>query len=224
MSAIATMAVSCSGPPATEDHPATSGAPAVNPRTWEPDQEISHRTYSDQELEQFRVSFLDEQAASMDIESPPEVELVRWTFTREEHSQALATCVTEAGFPAESASHGGVSFDPPPPAAQNDAVYLALYVCDAKYTPHPALVTDWTPEQIGMAWDYWNEAFIPCLEAQGVPIPEAEVPSRQTYIDTFFAGEPRWYPPAWVAQLGDRADAVEDACPPMPPHEYFYGS
>ncbi|WP_221421068.1 hypothetical protein [Brachybacterium aquaticum] len=196
----------------------------MNPRTWEPDQEISHRTYSDQELEQFRVSFLDEQAASMDIESPPEVELVRWTFTREEHSQALATCVTEAGFPAESASHGGVSFDPPPPAAQNDAVYLALYVCDAKYTPHPALVTDWTPEQIGMAWDYWNEAFIPCLEAQGVPIPEAEVPSRQTYIDTFFAGEPRWYPPAWVAQLGDRADAVEDACPPMPPHEYFYGS
>lgn len=224
--AVSAVIVAISGctaePPATEASASPSAA-AVDPKEWVPDEEISHRTYTDEELDQYRSEYLAEQAE--DLESPaPDVELIRWTTTQADNSKALTECLTDAGFPAEPSLLGGASYEPPVPAAQEDALQLAWYTCSAKYTPVPALTTDWTPEQIGLAWDYWTEAFIPCLEAQGVPIPDEEVPSRQRYVDTFYTTDSRWLPTTWIYGKGEDADAVAEVCPPRPPHKYFYGS
>lgn len=194
----------------------------VSPEDWVPHERIAHRTYTDAELDDYRESYLSARAEQLTT-PPPEVELVRWTTTLADDASAQAECLTEAGFPAEPSADGSLTFTPSVPGSQDDALNLALYVCAAKYTPVPALTTDWTPEQIGMAWDYWNEAFIPCLESRGLPVPDEEIPTRQTYIDTFYEGNSRWMPSAWITDYGDDAQAVAEACPPLPPHEYFYG-
>ena len=195
----------------------------VSPENWVPHEEITHPTYTDAELEEYRNSYLEKRAQVLTT-PPPDVELIRWTTTLADDSSAQAACLTEAGFPAEPRYDSGVSFSPGVPEEQEDALNLAMYVCAAQYTPVPALTTDWTPEQIGMAWDYWNEAFIPCLQRNGVTIPDIDPPSRQTYIDSFFTGPREWYPPTWIASRDDRANEIAEECPPMPPHKYFYGS
>lgn len=210
--------------PQSQDPESTA---AVDPHEWVPDEKISHRTYTDEELEEYRAEYLAEKAE--DLTSPaPGIELERWVTTIADDASTISSCLTESGFPAKPIPAGGVEFDPAVPGTQDDALNLAMYVCTAKYTPVPALTTDWTPEQIGMAWDYWNEAFIPCLRDHDLPIPDEEVPSRQTYIDTFFTPERYWMPSSWIesAYLGDDAKikSVSEMCPPMPPHEYFYGS
>lgn len=196
---------------------------AVSPEDWVPHEVITHPTYTDEELEDYRDAYLEKRAQVLTA-PPPEVELIRWTTTLADDSSAQAACLTDAGFPAEPRYDSGVSFDPGVPEAQEEALNLAMYVCAAQYTPVPALTTDWTPEQIGMAWDYWNEAFIPCLQSEGVSVPDIDPPSRQAYIDSFFTGSREWYPPTWIASRDDREYEIAEECPPMPPHKYFYGS
>ncbi|MBB5830448.1 hypothetical protein [Brachybacterium aquaticum] len=221
LSALITL-TGCSDTPSSTPTPQHTTT-AEDPHTWVPDEPIEHPTYSKEELDEYRSAYLDERAGLLDS-PPPDVELIRWTTTPEDNWETTVTCLTEAGFPAEVGPTGGTVFTPPVPTSQEDALLLAQYICDAQYTPVPALRTDWTPEQIGMAWDYWTEAFIPCLESNGVTIPDVPTPSRETYIDTFFDGPRAWYPPDWIPHDQPRRERIAESCPPMPPHEYFYGT
>lgn len=213
----------CGSSTPTSDPTPSSSTTAPDPRQWVPDEPIEHRSYTDEELEEYRSDYLERRAESLPS-TPPDVELIRWTTTPADNWATTVDCLTKAGFPAEVGPTGGTVFTPPVPAEQVDALHLAQYVCAAQYTAVPALRTDWTPEQIGMAWDYWTEAFIPCLEANGVTVPDIPTPSRQQFVDTFYEGSRPWFPPQWLPPSESRKAQVAETCPPQPPHEYFYGT
>lgn len=208
-------------PPETTNEPETTAA--IAPRSWKPDEMITHRTYTEEELAEYRTAYLEKLAGDLEA-PPPDVEFVRWTTTPADDAATEAECLTEAGIPSHVGADGRRTLDQPVPAAQEEALYLAIYVCAAKYTPVPALRTDWTPAQIGMAWDYWNEAYIPCLESHGVTMPDEETPTRQVYVDTFYSVDTRWFPPSWLVFHTEESAAIAEACPELPPDQYFYGT
>lgn len=198
----------------------------IDASTWAPSQPISHPTYTEAEQLEWREGWLISMAQESGMVDPPEVDLIRWTTSMREYQESYAECSTNAGFPQTLDTLGLPYFDPPPPASQKEALDLVLYTCNAQYSPLPQLMDDWSPDQLGLLWDYWNEAFLPCLEAQGVELPDGPVPSRETYVETFYSDpDSRWWPYEALFSLPeDRLDPVAAMCPPYPPDEHFYGS
>lgn len=60
-----------------------------------------------------------------------------------------------------------------------------VYVCQAQYPMDPGFAQDWTDEQLGIVYDYWEQYYIPCMEAHGHPVDDTDKPSRETYIAAF---------------------------------------
>lgn len=86
-------------------------------------------------------------------------------------------------------------------------------------------MTDLNPDQLGMLWDYWTEAYLPCLSAHGASV-QTDYPTREAFIADFYS-EQRWWAENNIplTEWGERKlTEVYKACPVYPPTEYFFGS
>ena len=97
-----------------------------------PEHPIEHKTYTEEERLAWREELLANWAGLFGLSDPPEVELVRWTTTLADFNAAINDCRTAAGFPSKVDYTGGTSFDPGVPESQEDALNLAVYVCNAQ--------------------------------------------------------------------------------------------
>lgn len=194
-----------------------------DPSSWEPTVTISRVVYTDEERDEFRLRWLASLARSREIADPPSVPLERWTTVGQDNSETLARCYTEAGFPAVGDPSGGVHFNPGVPDSQEDALNLAMYTCMSQFFLDPVYLTEWTDDQAGLLWDYWDQYEIPCLEAHGLSGLRAGQPSRATFIAEFPSA---WWGPvnAFEGQELDAQFELQRECPPYPPPEVFYGS
>lgn len=195
-----------------------------DPNQWDPTVRISLRKVSETERAQWREDYLAQNARDLDG-PPPTVQLERWVHPHSEHDEVLTRCMTESGFPVE-VDAGGIDYPAgSPPAEQQSAWSLAWYVCNARFTPDPDYMQDWTEAQIGLVYDYWEQYFIPCMAAHGYPISTATMPSRETYIATFFTLERTWWPNETLLGLQrSERERLEPVCSPYPPSETFFGS
>ena len=195
-----------------------------DPQEWEPTVEIAPPSMSDAE----RMALRDERLERLRPENmtdPPEVDLVRWTEGHADHGEAIAACLNEAGFPAIAAPRG-IAFEPGVPDSQTEALNLASHVCRSKYSLDPIYTQEWTSDQVGLIYDYWEQYFIPCMADHGHTISTAEKPSRDAYVSAFHTPDRiSWWPNRAFSTL-DRDEQTDliDECPPYPPDDIFYGS
>lgn len=214
--------VACSsGTPEAAPTPSTSQASTTewNVESWKPSEPVTARTWSEPEKQAWRTSWLSKMAKDMGVKNPPKVELVRWITLEDD---ALAECVTQQGFPAKN-RNGGLEFDGVS-GSQESALNLAEYTCMAKYSFEPKYVQEWSPQQLGVLYDYWSEYLVPCLAAFGRPSSQ-EVPSREKFISSFHSPDRVDWNPGRVVEsstLPEDAD-MRAACPATPPAKYFYG-
>ncbi|MCK0113846.1 hypothetical protein MWU75_17000 [Ornithinimicrobium sp. F0845] len=212
-----------SAPPDPASPTPTAGSGRWDPQAWEPTVQVTLGTLSSADREQWRADYLAQLGDQLD--GPvPDVPLERWVHPKAEWDAAMSACMGDSGFPVE-VEGGGISYPGgPPPADQLSAWDLAWYQCNARFTPDPDYMRDWTEEQIGLVYDYWDQYFIPCMEAHGHPINTAVQPSRGTYISTFFTPEPSWWPNRYIEMLPPaERERLAPTCAPYPPDDVFYG-
>lgn len=209
---------------APSQQPQSTAPGAWNPNLWEPTVQVNITRLSEDERQAWRSDYLDGFAADLDGPAP-EVALERWVHPRAEWDAVMTTCMTDSGFPIE-VEDGSIDYPAgPPPADQLSAWDLAWFTCNARFTPDPDYSQDWTEAQIGLVYDYWDQYFIPCMEAHGVPVNRSQQPSRATYISTFFTPERTWWPDQYLTMLPQaQQEQLEPVCPPYPPDEAFFGS
>lgn len=194
-----------------------------DPGAWEPTVSVVAPTFSEEERLMWLEQRLDMYADDLDG-PPPEVATVRWTESLADYGTAIEQCLAEQGFTVEHDGRGGFNMAIPP--QQEKAYYTARYVCNAMYPINPVFAQEWSPEQLGLLYDYWDQYFIPCLAAHDVLVNTTNKPSREVYISKFHTPDRTdWWPSDYLAMLpsGDRA-RIEPVCPPQPPPEVFYGT
>lgn len=195
-----------------------------DPKEWKPTVSITPNRLSDAEREAWRKNYLESLADDLDGPAP-DVTLERWVEPNAEWDQAMSECMSDSGFAVE-VDNGAIRYPMgAPPADQLTAWNLAWYSCNAQFTPDPDYSQDWTEEQIGLVYDYWDQHFIPCMEAHGVPVNRTQQPSRESYIATFFTPERTWWPNRYLEGLPEsQREQLELTCPPYPPPEVMYGT
>ena len=190
---------------------------------WTPRTPLSARVDMPEEAKfAERAMLLEVSAIHLGIADPPDVALVRWTRL-EETGSAIASCLTQQGFPASVTADGfGVMQRDRVPDDQQSALTLATYICEAQYTRDPRYGLPFTAEQRGLLYDYLVEFYVPCVRRLGYAV--GDQPSKQVYV----ASEPldAWNPAADVPWPTDRneQDRLLVTCPQYPPSELLYGS
>lgn len=208
---------------------ADAAASKWDPSAWKPTETITQVSYTEEQKLAFRDEWVKQLAPEgVPEDQLPDTELVRFPDSLLEYGQSKASCMTERGFPSSSDIFGGVAFEGYP-KSQQTAFDLASYECELMYTQNPVFVTEWSPEQLGLAYDYWDEYLIPCLEDHGILVDASSKPSRDGFVENFHApdGAGRtWYPPTSVevVEWDDPESVLSKECPPMPPSNVFYGS
>lgn len=217
---------SCASSAGGSGTPAEDGA--WDPYSWKPSEVITPPTYTEEEKLALRDESLESLASWLKIPDPPGIDLVRWTNTVE-NSVALENCLQEAGYdwvydPADGSVGGTAITD-----AQQIAFNATWYECEARYTLDPTYKGNWSDAQIGLMYDYWDEFFMPCLEAHGRTVTRSDQPTRERFIaeftDVFWGSDTAWYPPWDMPTEREpelRASLARD-CPPMPPDSTLYG-
>lgn len=192
---------------------------------WKPSSPIITETYSEEERLQLREKDLQNQLKGMNLPDPPKIDLVQWSRSLTQWSDSMAVCMKEAGYPTVPDGYGAVRFKDGVPVEQIDAAHLALYTCNARFTMLPEIKDGWSADQAGLVYDYWTEAYLPCIEAHGYPYP-GEIPSREVFIEERAAGRSDTFDPMSFVQRSSYDDTSGDlvkACPPLPKSEYLYG-
>lgn len=192
---------------------------------WEPTIEITPLAMTEEEKVAFRARWLDQMAEKAGVAN--DVELVRWTSRGMDDATAQATCLEEHGFAAEADPvEGGVAFPMGVPESQSDALNLAIYSCAAQYSLDPIYLQEWTDDQLFLIWDYWEQAFIPCLEAEGIVVNRTNQPSKEAWMAAFHTPERiSWWPQETMMALPEeRYEEVSQICSPYPANEVFYGT
>jgi len=196
-----------------------------DPLAWEPQVTISQPELSEQEkldrhIEWISRNFPDQYAENPDIEVGP------WLQNQTEQNQLLAACVREFGFAAHAHPGGGIRYDPGVPEAQSGALDDAHYVCESRYPLDRQYFGDLSEDQDGILYDYWDQYYIPCMEARGHRVSREGQPSRETFVATIGISEsPGWSPTEVFDALPlEEQEVVADICPPYPPDEHLYGT
>lgn len=186
---------------------------------------IEPLVFTEAEREEFYEEARARDAEQLDVVDPPEVELVAWTQGRAEYAEAQAECLEEAGFPTVTDGAGDFFFDPGVPNSQEDALDLASYVCGGQYPLDPVYAQDWTQEQLGLVYDYWEEYYIPCMQDQGYSVDTSDQPSREAYVAAFHTVERLdWWPNMTSANLPmEEQQRLAGVCPQYPPDSAMYG-
>lgn len=161
------------------------------------------------DLDRARVQYL---GAFPDAEIPS-VARIRF-IALNEWADVMATCLTEAGFAAESSRGGGLASSAP--EGQDLPYGLAAYTCSAQYPIDPRENVELNADQIRYLYDYYTEVATPCLEALGfTDFPEP--PSQQTYISSYNS-RPEWdlYGAVALQATEDEWYEANDLCPQRP--------
>lgn len=85
----------------------------------------------------------------------------------------------------------------------------------------PGYVEDFSEPQLRAPYDYFVEAYVPCLESIRRPYPNSP-PSKDVFVTRFLSrGDDfmAWWPPDVITGNDARAGA---ACPELPPPEVFF--
>lgn len=187
--------------------------------------QVTPKHFSDADLEAYYTELLSSRATDAGLTAPPQVSRVGWATSLSEYGDQMARCLQDAGFPAVSDGAGGTAFKPGVPPSQEAALDEATYVCNARYPLHPAIAEGWSEEQVGLVYDYWDQYYIPCMEAHGHPISRADQPSREAYVGAFNSPQRiSWWPNSASIDLPiDERRALSTVCPEYPPAEVMYG-
>lgn len=196
-----------------------------DPGEWEPTVTVVPPTFSDEERQAWSEQRLAMYARDLDG-PPPDIEVVRWTETMADYGVAIEECLGEQGFTVEHDGRGGFDIPNGVPPHQEDAYNMAVYSCEATYPINPVFMQEWSSEQLGLLYDYWDQYFIPCLAAHNITVNTADKPSREVYISKFHTPDrTNWWPIDYLARLTPSEKAsIEPVCPPQPPPEVFYGT
>ncbi|MCK6091166.1 hypothetical protein [Micrococcus endophyticus] len=195
---------------------------------WEPTETVARVLTTEEE----RLAAYEEDRAAQEGAwrrehgtEPPEATRARWMDSHREANRAVAECMTERGFPSEvGASGSGVTTERVP--GQEYAEVVAFYVCFWTYPVDPAMTRQWSPEQIGVMFDYWDEYYIPCMEAHGYPMDTSSRPSRDACIARLHTPDRiDWSPPSLRQKAIPEVEQeqLHRECPEMPPDKHFYG-
>ncbi|PFG20758.1 hypothetical protein [Serinibacter salmoneus] len=207
--------------------PTATEAGAWDVSSWEPTVSIVAPSMTEDERLSEREEYLRSLAEQFELDAPPQVELVRWTMGPADDSQAMAACYTEAGFAAEVTPDNGIAFvNGGVPESQEAALNLANYTCAAQFTLDPIYRQEWSADQLGLLYDYWDQYFLPCMDAHGHMIDRSDQPSREVYVSSFHTSERTdWWPSDVLSSLPqEEAVQLGEDCPAYPPAEVFYGS
>lgn len=122
--------------------------------------------------------------------------LVKYYDSHQEVANTIVTCLEEKGFEARADATGGI-IPGSVPSSQSLGLDVALFECFAIHMPTPEISQDWTEEELGMVYDYWDEYFIPCVIDLGYGVDRSNQPTRESFVSTFFEPGKRsdWYPP-----------------------------
>lgn len=211
---------------------ATSSSPAASPvggtwdpASWEPTVTVTPVSLSDAEKERLRHQWLVDMAASLGLDDPPDVPLVRWAKGGVDYGDAVGSCLSEKGFLAEPDGFFGFSYPEGVPPSQEDSFSLALYTCNARYSPDPIFQLEWSADQLRLLYDYWDQFYIPCLAAHGVTVDVSERPSRESWVAAFHTPDRiSWWPMDALMSLTEaELEAIQAACAAYPPDAVFYG-
>jgi hypothetical protein len=138
------------------------------------------------------------------------VSLVDW-------SSAFAKCMNNAGFERYTVSPDGnlMILDHGTGDEGSEAERLADYLCRMSFELEEQFDYRYSDAQIEYLYDYYREALVPCLAAEGFTV--SAVPTR----NEFEHGLGSWHPYLALSDelrldlLSDRSFLVR--CPPMPP-------
>lgn len=198
-----------------------------NVEDWTPKAPITPIEMTDEQKEAWRKGRIENDIpADADRSLYKDPGLVKYYDSYQEAGDAIVQCLKQKGFDARSDATGGI-IPESVTSSQNLALDVALFECFAMHMPAPEIYQDWTEEQLGMAYDYWDEYFIPCIIDHGYGVDRSNQPTRESFVSTFFEPGKRsdWYPPELLSLTiyeGKDTDVIED-CPTMPPNKYFYG-
>lgn len=195
-----------------------------DPANWEPTVSITPISMSESEKQEFRTSWLAARAEEIGWEDPPNIPLERWVVGAD-FGASVGTCLANAGFEGVWDGNWGFVFPEGIPAAQSSAFERASYECYAKFFIDPEFSQEWSEDQVGLIYDYWDEFYVPCLEAHGVSVDMTSRPSRATFVATFNSPErSSWWPADSLMGLtSDRRATVQSVCNEYPPLDAFYG-
>ncbi|WP_127130265.1 hypothetical protein [Georgenia sp. SYP-B2076] len=130
---------------------------------------------SDWDLER-RQELLAETAAATGLTDPPDVDVVRWV-NPEDASDIAVECLRDAGFPvkqeADGYSYGSNEED------QQDAYFLASYVCNARYPVRLDIDRPLSDEELDAVYAHLEDVFLPCAAEHGYA--GLSTPSREEY-------------------------------------------
>lgn len=194
-----------------------------DPRSWEPAERIERVSMTEAEREQFWEDWVARHSEQFGDDAP-QVERVAWMDSSVAQGEMVAACMRESGFPEARADEGAIVLDNLP-ESQREAHNLAMFVCLSSYPVDPEISQDWNQAQIGLVYDYWDEYFIPCMDAHGYSIDTSARPSRESFVAEFHSGPREWWPAHRYGGLPeeDRA-ALAGVCPPLPSDDVLYGT
>ncbi|WP_216388963.1 hypothetical protein [Arcanobacterium phocae] len=196
--------------------------------SWEPTIKIVRKKMTEEEKLQWRTDWLNrnKNIEGVDPSQLNDPGLVRFEPTLRDADLSVAQCLNDRGFKAHPHPTGGIQFDPHP-QSQEPALLTADWECNAMYTPEPALLTDWSEDQLSLLYDYWDQYFIPCLADHNINVDTSHKPSKQTWVSLFHTPDSiSWQPDDYLVFV-DRypgGEQVQKDCPGMPPTDVFYGA
>lgn len=198
---------------------------AWDPASWVPTVRVDPVVMSDADLDSYYQDLVRRRADDSGLDSLPQASFISWSASPAEYGSQRARCLQEAGFPAKSDGGAGVYFDPPIPPAQEDSFAAASYVCELQHPLDPRAAGDWSDSQLALIYDYWDEYYIPCLEAHGHSVSRDQQPSREVFVSSFHTQQrASWWPSDAVASLPvDDRRTLSATCPEMPPPAAMYG-
>jgi len=134
----------------------------------------------------------------------PEVERIR-IVSMEEAEAVHTQCLIDAGYENTrlTTTFGADSYE-----------RLAIYTCTAQYPTPPASYGLFSEEQLDFLYDYFMQVTVPCLEANGVTVPD--IPSREDFKVPSSQLKQVWIPYYSIDLDRDVAFLMTDRCRYVP--------
>lgn len=137
----------------------------------------------------------------------PEVTFQEFT-TPETWADVVAQCMRDSGIESVSVREGvGLTYNASGPGER-----IVFYGCSIAYPIDPRAEGYLSEAQRGYAWDYWASRTVPCLQANGYPVPG--IPERDAFIARSLAGT-SWNPYLLIADSDPPWAQIDATCPPL---------
>ena len=141
----------------------------------------------------------------------PQAKVIK-KVTISEWPDAMAACMTAAGFQTTVTKDGGVTGRTP--NGQQEANLIATYVCNVEYPLQAKYTKPLDEKQLSALYAYYTITLTRCLAKHGVQVPTP--PSLSSFEQTY-QSKP-WTPYSFVPP--SKGEALSRTCPQVPPHPY----